>query len=101
MNNANRPPISSAATGISALVLALIGAPWWLSAVALAGFALGLLVTAIQSVFPQDSEHRLAWWRARWYHQQRRHDPRPARQVLLDGRQMPNPRPDANSHHGE
>ncbi|MGW6890356.1 hypothetical protein [Streptomyces chartreusis] len=96
-----RPLISSAATGISGLVLALIGAPWWLSAVAFACFALGLLVTAIQSVFPQDSEHRLAWWRARWHHQQRRHTPRPARQVLRDGRQTPSPHPDAPSRHGE
>ncbi|GAA2114120.1 hypothetical protein [Streptomyces synnematoformans] len=72
MNNPTRPLISSTATGICGLVLALIGAPWWLTAVAFTCFALGLLVTVIQSVFPQDSEHRLAWWRARWHHQQRR-----------------------------
>ncbi|WP_405776036.1 hypothetical protein [Streptomyces sp. NBC_01538] len=101
MNEATRPLISSAATGISGLVLALIGAPWWLSAVAFACFALGLLVTAIQSVFPQDSEHRLAWWRARWHSQKRRHNLRPARQVLRDGRQTPSSCPDAPSRHGE
>ncbi|MEU6104145.1 hypothetical protein [Streptomyces flaveolus] len=72
MHNPNRPLISSAATGISGIVLALIGAPWWLTALAFTCFALGLLVTAIQSVFPQESAHRLAWWRARWNHQQRR-----------------------------
>lgn len=101
MNNATRPLISSAATGISSLVLALIHAPWWLSAAAFACFALGLLVTAIQSVFPQDSEHRLAWWRARWHHQQRRHNPSPARRVPRDGRQTPSPRSEASSRHGE
>jgi hypothetical protein len=78
MPNPNRPLIPSAATGISGLALALIGAPWWLTAVAFACFALGLLVTVIQSVFPQDSAHRLAWWRARWHHQQHRQTPRPS-----------------------
>ncbi|MFD8780590.1 hypothetical protein [Streptomyces sp. NPDC059916] len=52
--------------------LAPVGAPWWLTALVFACFTLGLVVTGIQSVFPQDSEHRLAWWRARWNHQQRR-----------------------------
>src|SRR4051794_16149619 len=101
MNNSTRPLISYAATGISGLVLALIRAPWWLSAGAFACFALGLLVTAIQSVFPQAPEPRLAWWRPRWCHQQRRHNPRLTRQVLRDDRQTPSSRPDAPSQHGE
>ncbi|MCX5443915.1 hypothetical protein [Streptomyces sp. NBC_00063] len=98
MHNPNRPLISSAATGISGIALALIGAPWWLTAVAFTCFALGLLVTAIQSVFPQDSAHRLAWWRARWHHQQRRHNPLPAHRHT---RQTPGPRPEAPDRHGE
>ncbi|MFF1680787.1 hypothetical protein ACFVYG_32710 [Streptomyces sp. NPDC058256] len=72
MHNPSRPLFSSVASGISGAALVLIGAPWWLTALAFTCFALGLLVTAIQSVFPQDSEHRLAWWRARWNHQRSR-----------------------------
>ncbi|MFF4442626.1 hypothetical protein [Streptomyces sp. NPDC001621] len=72
MHNPNRPLISSAASGVSGIVLALTGAQWWLIALAFTCFALSLLVTAIQLVFPQESAHRLAWWRARWNHQQRR-----------------------------
>ncbi|MER5571651.1 hypothetical protein ABT083_36615 [Streptomyces goshikiensis] len=72
MTHPYRPLIYFVATGISVLVLALIGAPWWLTALAFACFALGLVVTLVQSVFPQESEHRLAWWRARWHHQRRR-----------------------------
>lgn len=49
----------------------------WLTALALTCFVLGLLVTAIQSVFPQEPVHRLAWWRARWNHQHRRGTPPP------------------------
>jgi hypothetical protein len=99
MNNPARPLISSAATGVSSLALALSGAPWWLTAVAL---ALGLFVTVIQSVFPQDSAHRLAWWRARWHQQQRRHTSLPARrQVLRGAREASVPRSDAPDRHGE
>lgn len=72
MPNPNRPLISSVAAGVSGTALALAGAPWWLTALAFTCFVLGLIVTGIQSVFPQESEHRLAWWRARWNHQQRR-----------------------------
>ncbi|MEU9211209.1 hypothetical protein AB0D27_25515 [Streptomyces sp. NPDC048415] len=97
----NRPLISSAATGISGLALALTGAPWWLTAVAFTCFALGLLVIAIQSVFPQDSAHRLAWWRARWHHQQRRHTPRPARHQALRHTQTPAMGPETPDRHGE
>ncbi|MEV2211169.1 hypothetical protein AB0H86_06675 [Streptomyces sp. NPDC050997] len=89
MHNPNRPLISSAATGISGIALALIGAPWWLTALAFTCFALGLLVTAIQSVFPQDSAHRLAWWRARWNHRQRRQNTAPT------GRRSNRPAPGA------
>ncbi|MFF9098828.1 hypothetical protein ACF1AX_37650 [Streptomyces sp. NPDC014802] len=98
MHNPNRPLISSAATGISGIGLALIGAPWWLTALAFSCFALGLLVTAIQSVFPQESAHRLAWWRARWNHQHRRGTRHPAPRTT---RQAPAPDPRAPDHPGE
>lgn len=101
MHNPNRPLISSAATGISGLALALTGAPWWLTAVAFTCFALGLLVTIIQSVFPQDSAHRLAWWRARWHHQQRRPTSRSARHQPLRHTQPPAMGPETPDHHGE
>ncbi|GAA2155562.1 hypothetical protein GCM10009760_55620 [Kitasatospora kazusensis] len=70
--NANRPLITAVAGGMSTPALALTGAPWWLTALAFGCFALSLLVVALQSVFPQESAHRLAWWRARWRHQQLR-----------------------------
>ncbi|MET7695660.1 hypothetical protein ABZT06_48710 [Streptomyces sp. NPDC005483] len=99
MNHPARPLISSAATGVSSLALALSRAPWWLTAVAL---ALGLLVTVIQSVFPQDSAHRLAWWRARWHQQQRRRSPLPARRrALRDVRRASVSRSEAPDRHGE
>ncbi|MFE3269948.1 hypothetical protein [Streptomyces sp. NPDC059215] len=73
-----RPPMipSTAAAGLSGTALALAGAPWWLTAAALGCCIAGLIVVVIQSVFPQDSEHRLAWWRDRRSHQQvRRQQP--------------------------
>lgn len=72
MTHSYRPLICFVAAGISFLVLALSGASWWLTALAFASFTLGLIVTFVQSVFPQESEHRLAWWRARWNHRRRR-----------------------------
>jgi hypothetical protein len=72
MHTAGRPLISSIAGGIGGTTLALVGAPWWLTAVAFGCFALGLVVVAIEGVFPQESAHRLAWWRDRRRHQQLR-----------------------------
>ncbi|MFE7034580.1 hypothetical protein ACFU9Y_30145 [Streptomyces sp. NPDC057621] len=57
--------ISFLAAGVNGLVLALTGAPWWLAATAFGCLALGLGVVALQTVFPQESAHRLAWWRDR------------------------------------
>ncbi|MGY5124335.1 hypothetical protein [Streptomyces nigrescens] len=98
MHSPNRPLISFAATGISGIVLALFGAPWRLTALAFTCFVLCLLVTVIQSVFPQESAHRLAWWRARWNYQQRRGTRHPA---LRTTRQAPIEGPDAPDRHGE
>jgi hypothetical protein len=53
----------------------------------------------VQSVFPRDSEHRLAWWRARWNHQQRRQNT-----ILTGGRSIrrtggePGLRPEGGGH---
>ncbi|MFD5952087.1 hypothetical protein ACFWAZ_39645 [Streptomyces collinus] len=42
-------------TGIGGIVLVLIGAPWWLTALAFTCFVLVLVVGVIKSVFPQES----------------------------------------------
>ncbi|MFG3016122.1 hypothetical protein ACGFZB_37875 [Streptomyces cinerochromogenes] len=61
----NRPLISFLATGVTSTVVVLTGAPWWLAVAAFGCLVLGLVVIALQSVFPQESAHRLAWWRDR------------------------------------
>ncbi|MEU9420206.1 hypothetical protein [Streptomyces sp. NPDC048272] len=48
------------------------GAPGLLIVAAFLCFALAIVVMAIQSVFPQESEHRLDWWRDRRRHQRLR-----------------------------
>lgn len=68
MRSAGRPLIASIAAGIAGTTLALTGAPWWLAVAAFGCLALGLAVVALQTVFPQESEHRLAWWRDRRRH---------------------------------
>ncbi|MEU1424983.1 hypothetical protein [Kitasatospora sp. NPDC005751] len=78
MITSNRPLMTSVAAGIGGTALALVDAPSWLTAAAFGCFALGLVVIAIQSVFPQESAHRLAWWRALWRHRQLRHQTSPA-----------------------
>ncbi|MFI9358506.1 hypothetical protein [Streptomyces lydicus] len=61
--------IASIAAGLGGTTSALLHAPWWLSVMA---FTSGLVVVAIQSLIPQESAHRLAWWRDRRRHQQLR-----------------------------
>lgn len=63
-----RPLNSSLTVGLGTMALALVGSPWWLTAIAFGCFALALVVAAVQSVFPQESAHRLAWWRDRRRH---------------------------------
>lgn len=58
-------------TGLGSTTLALAGAPWWLAILAFACFTLSLVIVGIQSVFPQESAHRLAWWRDRRRRQRR------------------------------
>ena len=70
-----RPLISLLAAGVTALVVALTGAPWWMAATAFGCLALGLGVVALQSVFPQESAHRLAWWRDRRRHRSAKSGP--------------------------
>ncbi|WEH12279.1 hypothetical protein [Streptomyces sp. VNUA24] len=99
MPNPNRPLISSVAAGVVGAALALIGGPWWLTALAFTCFALGLVVPGIQSVFPQESEHRLAWWRARWNHQQRRQTTLPTdRPTVRPATGATGPRPEPRSN---
>ncbi|MBQ0972783.1 hypothetical protein ACFW4O_10565 [Streptomyces mutabilis] len=73
-----RPLISSVTAGLGGTALALGGAPWWLTAAAVGCLGLSLIVVFIQSVFPQESAHRLAWWRDRRRHQQLRRQGLPA-----------------------
>jgi len=63
-----RPLISLLAAGVIGLVVALTGTPWWMAAIAFGCLTLGLGVVALQSVFPQESAHRLDWWRDRRRH---------------------------------
>jgi hypothetical protein len=44
----------------STITLGADRAPWW---IVLVSGMLGTLVIGLQSVFPQDSADRLAWWR--------------------------------------
>lgn len=66
-----RPLITSIAAGLGGAAEALGGAPWWQTATFFV-LALAILVVAVVLVFPQKSEHRLAWWRDRRRHQQLR-----------------------------
>ncbi|WP_371515182.1 hypothetical protein [Kitasatospora sp. NBC_01300] len=74
MNPGNRPVIPSTAGGIAAVALAVTGAPGPVTALAFGCFALSLIVIALQSVLPQEPKYLLAWWRARWRHQQLRRE---------------------------
>ncbi|RST08684.1 hypothetical protein EF910_00050 [Streptomyces sp. WAC07149] len=86
MPTASRPFIASAATAIAAVTLALTGAPWWFTLAAFSCFALALVVKAVESVFPQESKHRLAWWRDRRRHQHLRRQAAVPRQPQHRGR---------------
>ncbi|MFF0033978.1 hypothetical protein ACFYS7_38750 [Streptomyces avermitilis] len=54
---------------VGGLAAAMIGARWWAVVVCL---GLSLAVTALQLVFPQESEHRLGWWKNRRAYRHRR-----------------------------
>jgi cell division protein FtsW (lipid II flippase) len=56
-------PGAAVLTATVAVVTALSTAPWWMSACV---FALAAVLGTVHLVFPQRSEHRLAWWQARW-----------------------------------
>jgi hypothetical protein len=72
MHLPSRSLIPSVVAGSGSLTSILLGAPWWLTAAVFSCFALGLIVVAVQSVFPQESADRLAWWRDRRRHQRLR-----------------------------
>ncbi|GAA4181115.1 hypothetical protein GCM10022252_04950 [Streptosporangium oxazolinicum] len=57
------------------LGLGIAGAPW---GVVFALSALALAIACLQSVFPQESAHRLAWWRSHWQSRERRSSRRSA-----------------------
>jgi len=64
------------ASGATASAMALAGAPWWAITVVAAVLAVISATVVLASVLiPQDSQHRLEWWRDRRTHQaaMRRH----------------------------
>lgn len=67
-----RPLLTSIAAGLGGAAEALGGAPWWTTATFFVLTLATLAVAVVQLVFPQKSEHRLAWWRDRRRHQQLR-----------------------------
>jgi hypothetical protein len=72
VNAAMRNAVSGVGGVGGALVGLMAGAPWWALTVCV---VLVLGVIALQSVFPQDSADRLAWWKDR----RRYREPRPRR----------------------
>ncbi|MEU1692896.1 hypothetical protein ABZ590_15685 [Streptomyces hirsutus] len=73
-NTPARPARSPALAGaglssVGVLTIALTGAPWpMVLTLALAGLLVVLLQSALQALVPQDSHHRLGWWRSYWTH---------------------------------
>ncbi|WP_329112881.1 hypothetical protein [Streptomyces sp. NBC_01465] len=57
----------SAASSVPPAALAVSGAPWWALLVATLPGAMALM---LQSVFPQNSQDRLEWWRDRRRHRE-------------------------------
>jgi hypothetical protein len=43
--------------------LRVTGAPWW---VVYSLCVLGILVTSLRTIFPQDSQDKVTWWREHW-----------------------------------
>ncbi|MBQ0855658.1 hypothetical protein J8N05_46730 (plasmid) [Streptomyces sp. BH-SS-21] len=73
-NTAARPTRTPALAGaglssVGVLTIALTGAPWpMVLTLALTGLLVVLIQSAFQAFLPQDSQHRLAWWRHYWNH---------------------------------
>ncbi|MDX3800489.1 hypothetical protein [Streptomyces sp. AK04-3B] len=75
MNTA--PLVSSIAAGLGGVTSMTVGAPGRLTAGLFGCLALGLITVAVlQTLLPQESAHRLAWWRDRRRHQQLRRQTR-------------------------
>ncbi|MGW3399939.1 hypothetical protein [Streptomyces hydrogenans] len=72
------PAVVVSVTGLGA---ALVGAPWWAVVLCL---GLSLVVVAVQVVFPQESEHRLGWWKDHRESRHRRHRLRQSRRDTHD-----------------
>jgi cell division protein FtsW (lipid II flippase) len=60
------------ATGATVTALEFAGAPWWVIALVVSVMLIvGGGVTLVQTVIPQESSDRLAWWQDRRAHQER------------------------------
>lgn len=53
----------SAAGGLATIALLVTNAPWWLAVLTI---LTGAACTVVPAVFPQESVHRLEWWRELW-----------------------------------
>ncbi|MEW1568401.1 MULTISPECIES: hypothetical protein [unclassified Streptomyces] len=54
-------------SSVGVLTVGLAGAPWpMVLALALTGLLVVLVQSALQSLIPQESAHRLHWWRSYW-----------------------------------
>jgi hypothetical protein len=51
--------VPASVTAVSGLATVMAGAPWWGVIICL---VLVLATTSVQTLFPQDSPDRLAWW---------------------------------------
>lgn len=61
-------------SSVGVLTVSLAGAPWpMVLALALTSLLVVLVQSALQSLIPQESVHRLHWWRSYWSHRKTGH----------------------------
>ena len=61
-------------SSVGVLTLGLAGAPWpMVLGLALTSLLVVLVQSALQSLIPQESVHRLYWWRGYWSHRKTGH----------------------------
>jgi hypothetical protein len=94
--------VAGAGVGVGTAVLSpsivstLATVPWWLAAALIMA---GVLCAVVRSVFPQESAHRLEWWRELW--RSRYHSPSPRPRAREIGAGRPRKQPPAGQHRGD
>lgn len=63
MPSRNQIARGAVGTGVGFIVGSGFSAPWW---VIVTSTALATALAAVQTLIPQNSADRLAWWKARW-----------------------------------